>query len=163
MGVICVKKALIIIALVSVVLISVIKIINYTKLETNNSLTEQQQQMLAVEFDLEEVSNKIETVGYVTDSLRIEVNGFTSIEELLDNLNFKSENDYNAILKRKNDFSYNYTNISGDRINTICFDSTEYLNLNTTCIIYIYKYNTSYGFIAEKSFVDNSDIFDLFK
>lgn len=160
------KKVVIICAVLSLILIvagSIIKIIDYTKSDVNSNLSENQKNLLAEEFDLNGINSKIQSASYVSDSLRIESGNFDTFEELLDNLSFKSEKLKNMVLTRKDEFTYSDKSISGETISAIRLDTSAYFDYQSNIVIFIFKKDNAYRFIAEKSFVSNPEIFEIFK
>ncbi len=132
------------------------------KTDKNNKLTDKQKAILAAEYGLTDITDRIVCAEIIEDSLRIEVEKYESFEKLLDSFDFKSKDLYNMTLKKRERFNNSYTKISGDIVSSIIIDSVSELNSDIAYTVYIYECDNGYGFATEKTYISNSKVFDIF-
>ncbi len=153
----------IVLSLSATVIVSVLKIAKFMHYDFNNKLTDNQQQILAAEYDMNNISDKIISVSHRKGVLSIDVGYFDTVEALLDNLDFKSDKHYKMVSERKDNFTYEYKKISGAKVNTMRLDSERFLDLKNPCVVYIYKDSKGYVFTVEKESISNSEIYNMFE
>lgn len=157
------KLIFIILSLSATIIACVMKITKFTHYDYNNKLSSDQKQILAKEYDIEDISDRIIAVNYKNDELCIDVGYFDTVDALLDTLDFKSDKHYDIVSERKDNFTYEYKKISGKKFDTIRIDSQKMLNTKVPCIIYIYKESNGYAYTVEKESVSNEEIFKIFE
>lgn len=153
----------IVLSLSATIIGGVLKISDFLHYDFSDKLTGGQQQILADEFDLNSISDKIISVSHKNGVICIDIGYFDTVENLLDSLNFKSEKLYEMVSERKDNFTYEYKKISGEKVDTIRLDSERFLNLNKPCVVYIYKNTDGYAFTVEKESVSNPEIYNMFE
>ncbi len=153
----------IVLSLTATIIGCVLKIAKFLHYDFCDKLTKNQQQILAEEYDMNNISDKIISVSHRKGILSIDVGYFDTVEALLDNLDFKSDKLYEMILERKDNFTYEYKKISGEKVNTMRLDSERFLDLKNPCVVYIYKDSKGYAFTVEKESVSNQEIYDMFE
>lgn len=152
----------IVLSLSAAIIGSALKIAKFLHYDFNDKLTDNQRQILAAEYDMNDISDKIISVSHRKGVISIDVGYFDSVEKLLDNLSFKSEKLHEMVSERKDNFTYEYKKISGEKVDTMRLDSERFLDLKYPCVVYIYKDSDGYSFTVEKQSVGNPEIYGMF-
>jgi|GEM_PF-1919185 len=140
----------------------IINIYNYIYPTANSYLTEEEQAVLAVEFELEGVTDKISAANYTDDCFRLEVEYFETCEEMFDCLEFKSETMKNTALELvenadNGSWPESYKNLEYEEINVLSLPHARFFEGEQDVTIHLFHDENGYGFIAEKMRVINGE------
>jgi len=147
-------------ALIYIVML-IINIYKYIHPTPNDNLTDAERVVLAEEFELEGVTDKITAAVYTDDCFRVEVKYFETCEEMLDGLEFSSDGAKNTALELLGNLepdsgAETYKNLYGDEIQVTALSSHDRLFAGEQYVtIYVFRDEDGYGFIAEKGMVIN--------
>lgn len=150
----------IVIILVAWLILFFRNIILYTTPTKITTLGKKEKSMLADEFEIPNLCTKIEEASYVTESLKIKVGPFDSLDDELGYLSFADDENYKENLKNMVDIDAFelYENINGETFKAYSIDGleAEYSFAKT------YEENGHYYLELDKNFVRNKQIVNIF-
>jgi len=166
------KRNVLIAVTASVILIlaylasNLINIKAFVKSDVNDDLTEEERGVLAEEFEMKNVEDKIAAASYSTNSMRLEVKYFGSCEEMFEQIEFKSEDaKTNALRWAANLDLYvePYKDLEGNEIKVFTLNHSRFLAGDQCVDINLFYDENGYGFIAEKGEIVNEETCEIIK